>query len=252
MEPAFADSIGSHNGTGELKRSYEYAGEEDRHGDSHRLIERASVIEPVAAMLRVLVEQQQQQQQRHVDIAILSARAHDPRWLAPILESKLQLRHGALPPSMIKTVYSRDFEATLPESCWSTPARKAHALGQLLQASAASECHIFDDVLANLEAMKAHATFCNATGSLGLPPEKIITHLVPYDLSVSACAGNGIDIRDLLHPSCRHDGAAALSPLLERLLLSPVAEQRLGMFARQPQPEPTAAAPNSRELYLPP
>ena len=87
---------------------------------------------------------------------------------------------------------------------WSTPERKAHALGQLLRASAASECHVFDDVPANVEAMKAHAA-----GSLGLPPEKVVTHLIPYELSVSACASNGIDVRDLLHPSCRRDGAAA-------------------------------------------
>ena len=231
VEPAFGTLV-KPGGNNTIQRSYRYAGEEDSFGDEYELLDRACIIEPVAERLRSHLA-------RGDAVAILSARAHDPRWLANVLTRKLHLTE-ALRPELIKCVYSRSFEATLPmrgaNEGWSVPRRKAHAFADLLRATASRESHFFDDMADNLHAVSSFA-------AEHFPLVAFHSHPVTYEEAVAACASDGVDIREFLHPQCRHGGGLPLSlpnseapqpltSLTARLLESPVARQRIGGYTR--------------------
>lgn len=214
-----------------VDRSYAHAGEEDVHGDPYRLIERSCVLGPRVAALRAALAD------GRTSVAVLSARAHDPAWLAAQLRAKLRLP-APLDPALVQTVFSAPFEARLPRradgGAWGTAARKAYALGELLRAVRPARAAFYDDVGANLEAAAAHA-------AAEFPAVAFEAHLVGFDESVAACAAEGIDLRERLHFQPRD--APAPGPLVARLLDTPLGRQRIGAFER---------APSLGDLPLPP
>lgn len=190
---------------------FAFSGEEDLNGDTFGLLQRACVIEPVADVLRRLVEDPS------AEVAILTARGHDPSWLAHALSEKLQLARP-LRPELVMTVYSAGFEKGMLANAGSlgrTADRKAYALGQMIAATSPSDVAFYDDMPANLD--KASEYMVKAHPSLVYQP-----HAVPASASAAACAASNVDFKEIAHFQCRDEGGAP-NALVEAMLQTELA-----------------------------
>mmetsp|Transcript_337 Transcript_337/g.646 ORF Transcript_337/g.646 Transcript_337/m.646 type:complete len:340 (+) Transcript_337:159-1178(+) len=197
---------------------YTHAGEEDQTEDTFQLIMNACIIEPIAEKCRTFAEHED------CDVAIISARGHNPDWLARQLEMKLGLKRP-LAAENVKCVYSdafeQQFKAAKAEGEDGTSDRKALALKQLIESCQPSVIHFFDDVASNLDGACAFVASAH-------PEMTLHTHLVPYELSEAACAAAGVDICDLLHFQCRDEEEP--NELVKSLVSLPEAKRRLSAW----------------------
>lgn len=214
--------------------NFAYSGEEDLNGDAYALLQNALEIEPIAARMRELLEAPASE----VECAILTARGHNPSWLAHALSTKLRLARP-LSAECVKTVYSAGFESAMMEACGSlgrTADRKAFALGQLIGASNPTHVQFFDDMPSNLE--KAASYMAKAHPTLVYTEQA-----VPPALATAACEANNVDLRELCHFQCRDDDGPPNSLVRTLLATELSASYGLREYARPPLAQRDATLP---------
>jgi len=191
-------------------------GEEDQHGDPYQLLHNATLIRPIADRLRALLDRPANE----CEVAILTARGHDPTWLASTLTRKLQLRRP-LRPDLVHPVYSPAFEAAMTATTGRlgrTAERKAFAIGRMIELVRPSDVHFWDDLPSNVDAV---TTIMQAEhADLDYHP-----HLVPLECSLKACEEAGVDVREICHFQCRDEAGAPPNSLVQSLLATPIAAQ---------------------------
>ena len=210
---------------------FAFSGEEDLNGDAFALVANACIIEPVAERLRKLMSSEE------AEVAILSARGHDPVWLAKALTEKLQLARP-LDPKLVMTVYSAGFEADMPPAVAAgrTADRKAHALGLMISRVAPSKVEFYDDMPANLEKAASYMSKAHAGVTFRAMP-------VPAADSIAACSACNVDYRELIYFQCR-DEAGAPNALVDAMMSTELAVQlSLIGYTRPPLEERDTALP---------
>ena len=195
--------------------NFAYSGEEDLNGDEYNLLRDATLIPPIARDKGAVCAAC-----RRMPVAILTARGHNPKWLAAALTSKLQLKRP-IEPSLVFTVYSNCFEreeGLTRRALGRTEERKAYALGKLIELARPSHVDFFDDMAPNRDAAIRYMSREHDT-------IQFTSHDVPVSMVKAALSIEGIDIRELTHFQCRDEMGTGYNTLVQALLQSEVAKE---------------------------
>ena len=196
--------------------NFAYSGEEDLNGDEYNLLRDATLIPPIAERIKELCALPADE----CAVAILTARGHNPKWLAAALTSKLQLKRP-IEPSLVFTVYSNCFEreeGLTRRALGRTEERKAYALGKLIELAQPSHVEFFDDMAPNRDAAIRYMSREHDT-------IQFTSHDVPVSMVKAALSIEGIDIRELTHFQCRDEMGTGYNTLVQALLQTEVAKE---------------------------